>query len=141
MFTVGISEVALPVENLKDSIRFYSEVVKLQLETESEDGAFLWAGAPGQQQRVILLTRAYLGGPNARRPSGGLAEGARWEHVHFALRVPREKLEAAVEHVRGKGVDVVGPVRFDQAIGMKAVSYYFRDPDGHLVEFWSPDPA
>ncbi len=73
MFTVGISEVALPVENLKGSIRFYSEVVNLKLETESEDGDFLWAGAPGQQQRVILLTRAYLGGPNAPRPFGGLA--------------------------------------------------------------------
>jgi catechol 2,3-dioxygenase-like lactoylglutathione lyase family enzyme len=33
------------------------------------------------------------------------------------------------------GVDVFGPVEFEW---MNAESYYFYDPDGNLLEFWSP---
>jgi catechol 2,3-dioxygenase-like lactoylglutathione lyase family enzyme len=33
---------------------------------------------------------------------------------------------------------VYGPTEFEW---MKARSYYFYDPDGNLLEFWSPDPA
>jgi catechol 2,3-dioxygenase-like lactoylglutathione lyase family enzyme len=39
--------------------------------------------------------------------------------------------------VRGEGVEVYGPVYFEW---MKAKSYYFHDPDGNLLEFWSPEP-
>lgn len=34
--------------------------------------------------------------------------------------------------------EVFGPVYFDW---MEALSYYFYDPDGNLLEFWSPDPG
>jgi catechol-2,3-dioxygenase len=62
-------------------------------------------------------------------------EGERWGRVHYAFHVPREKLEEAAEHVRQKGHTVHGPVYFDW---MKALSYYLYDPDGNLLEFWSP---
>ena len=48
--------------------------------------------------------------------------------------MPRNRLETAVEHVEGKGVEVYGPTHFDW---MNATSYYFYDPDGNLLEFWS----
>jgi catechol-2,3-dioxygenase len=32
---------------------------------------------------------------------------------------------------------VYGPKRFDW---MSAEAWYFYDPDGNLLEFWSPDP-
>ncbi len=77
--------------------------------------------------------------------SEGLAEersplpaGRRWGNVHYAFVVPHERLEAAVEHVRGNGVEVYGPTYFDW---MRATSYYFYDPDGNLLEFWSPEPG
>lgn len=62
--------------------------------------------------------------------------------MHFALNVPRDELEAAVAHVRGNGVTVHGPVQF-KPYGRRppARSYYFYDPDGNLVEFWSADEA
>jgi catechol 2,3-dioxygenase-like lactoylglutathione lyase family enzyme len=43
-----------------------------------------------------------------------------------------------VQRVKKAGVDVYGPTEFEW---MKARSYYFYDPDGNLLEFWSPDPA
>jgi len=46
-------------------------------------------------------------------------------------------LLGAAEHVRQQGHTVHGPVYLDW---MKALSYYFYDPDGNLLEFWSPDP-
>jgi catechol-2,3-dioxygenase len=65
-----------------------------------------------------------------------LPEGKRWGQLHFALEVPREKLEESVAHVKDKGVEVYGPTYFEW---MKAKSYYFFDLDGNLLEFWSPD--
>ena len=38
--------------------------------------------------------------------------------------------------VRLNGVDVYGPVGFDEPFN--AQSYYFYDPDGNLLEFFSP---
>lgn len=133
-FTDGLSEVALPVNDLKTSIDFYTEVVGLVLELQSDDGAFLWSGSAGQAQRLILATRQKLARGNA---AGEVGRDVQWHHVHYAFQVPRKKLEGAIEHLRCSGIAVSGPVRFDL---MRATSFFFRDPDGHLVEFWSPDP-
>jgi catechol 2,3-dioxygenase-like lactoylglutathione lyase family enzyme len=44
-------------------------------------------------------------------------------------------IEGAVEHLRGRGVEVeLGPVERHGALG-PATSVYFRDPDGSLMEF------
>lgn len=133
-FTVGLSEVFLPIDDVKTSVAFYTEVVGLVLELESADGAFLWSGSAHQSQRVIMATRQRLAQGNA---AGDVGKNVEWHHVHYALQVSRKKLEEAVGHVRGCGVEVSGPVRFE---AMNAISYFFRDPNGHLVEFWSPDP-
>jgi catechol 2,3-dioxygenase-like lactoylglutathione lyase family enzyme len=55
--------------------------------------------------------------------------------VHVALEVPRGRLDEAVAHV-GTSTEIHGPTRFDW---MQATSYYFYDPDGNLLEFWSRD--
>jgi catechol 2,3-dioxygenase-like lactoylglutathione lyase family enzyme len=62
-------------------------------------------------------------------------EGERFGCVHFAFDVAPDDLEAAVARVRDAGVDVYGAVELDW---MNARSYYFYDPDGNLLEFWSP---
>jgi hypothetical protein len=60
--------------------------------------------------------------------------------------VPRSKLEEAASHVRGKGVEVFGPV--DPGLGHlpegdlrgNALAYYFYDLDRNLLEFYAyPD--
>lgn len=60
----------------------------------------------------------------------------RWGQVHYAFRVQRDRLEEALARVRSRGVEVHGPVWLRW---MEADAYYFYDPDGNLLEFWSPD--
>ena len=86
-----------------------------------------------QSQRVALHKGYLLFEDQSPHPAG-----ERWGHIHYAFRVEREKLPEAVDHVRDSGIEVYGPQRFDW---MSATSYYFYDPDGNLLEWWSPDPA
>ena len=133
-FTQGISEIVLVVQDVRTAARFYQDVVGLALEKDGDDGyAWFWTGTPGRSQRIGLLK-----GPLAFEEHSPLPEGERWGCVHYAFNVPREKLEEAVAQVRRRGVAVYGP---GQIGWMKARVYYFYDPDGNLLEFWSPDPS
>ena len=114
------------------SARFYREVVGLEPDGEADESwAWFWAGEPGEPQRLAVAR-----GPLLFEEHSPLPEGERFGQVHFAVRVPRERLESAVARVRGHGVEVYGPKRFDW---MAAEAWYFYDPDGNLLEFWSPD--
>jgi catechol 2,3-dioxygenase-like lactoylglutathione lyase family enzyme len=75
-------------------------------------------------------------GPLLFEEHSPLPAGERFGRVHFAFDVPRAELDGAVARVRAAGIDVHGPVDFDW---MQARSYYFYDPDGNLLEFWSSD--
>ena len=131
-FATGLAELVLIVADVPAAAQFYREVVGLEPETEANDAwAWFWAGEPGVAQRVALHKGALLFEEHSPYPPG-----ERWGRVHFALLTPRERLDAAVEHVRGQGVEVYGPVDFEW---MRAQAYYFYDLDGHLVEFWSPE--
>jgi len=132
VFNTELAEIALIVEDVKRSARFYREVVGLRPENEPDDDwAWFWAGEPGHAQRVALHN-----GPLLFEEKSPFPEGERWGKVHYAFSIPRGKLEEAADHVRNKGQAVYGPVRFDW---MEAHSSYFYDPDGNLLEFWSPD--
>jgi catechol 2,3-dioxygenase-like lactoylglutathione lyase family enzyme len=134
-FTAGISEVVLVVPDPPSTARFYRDVVALQPdEIVSQAGAWFWfwTGQPGHSQRLLISA-----GPLYLEERSPLPEGQRWGRVHFALEVPRPRLDGAVEHIRGHGVEVHGPTHIRW---MKATAYYFYDPDGNLLELWSPDP-
>ena len=134
MFSKELAEIVLIVEDVERSARFYREVVGLTPENEPEnDWAWFWTGEPGRAQRMALHN-----GPLLFEDKSPLPEGERWGNVHYAFNVPRDRLEEAVEHVRQNATEVFCPVYFDW---MEALSYYFYDPDGNLLEFWSPDPA
>jgi catechol-2,3-dioxygenase len=134
MSSVGLAELVLIVEDVRASARFYEDVVGLTPETEvSEEWAWFWAGKTGVKQRVALHRGSLLFEEHSPLP-----EGERFGRVHFAFEVDRADLEREVERVRSTGLDVHGPVEFDW---MDARAYYFYDPDGNLLEFWSPDPA
>ena len=134
MFSIGLAEIVLIVKDVRAAARFYRDIVGLMPESEADDSwAWFWAGQPGQPRRVALHKGTLLFEDQSPLPIG-----ERWGQVHYAFHVPRERLATAVEHVRSQDVEVYGPVHFDW---MKASSYYFYDPDGNLLEFWSPDPA
>ena len=133
MSSRGFAELVLIVEDVPAAARFYADVVGLTLEHEtSDEWAWFWAGKPGDPQRIALHRGSLLFEEHSPLP-----EGERFGRVHFAFDVARPELEKAVERVKSSGVDVYGPVDFDW---MNARSYYFYDPDGNLLEFWSPDP-
>src|SRR5688572_21273144 len=133
MFSVGLAEIVLIVKDVKASARFYQDVVGLTPESEADDAwAWFWAGSVGKDQWVALHKGSLLFEGQPPPPTG-----ERWGQVHYAFNVPRAQLEEAVQHVGKQGVEVYGPVHFDW---MKAVAYYFYDPDGNLLEFWSPNP-
>ncbi len=132
MVSRGLAEIVLIVKDVPTAARFYAEVVGLVPETPAtETWAWFWAGQPGQAQRLALHH-----GPLLFEEHSPLPPGQRWGPVHYALEVAREALEAAADHVRHQGVTVYGPTYFEW---MHARSYYFYDPDGNLVELWSPD--
>ena len=148
-FTAGLSEVVLVVENVPAAVHFYAEIVGLVPETVSDWGAFFWSGEPGQSPRLGLVSREQtslrerLGEEEGAIVAGG--EGpdplsflpAQLGPTHFAIRVARDRIDDAVEQLTSHSVTVAGPVDLRW---MKAVGYFFLDPDGHLVELWSPDP-
>lgn len=134
MTVTGFTELVLVVEDVERAATFYRQVVGLQVERPADDSwAWFWVGPPGASQRLALHKGPLLFEEHSPKPSGD-----RWGPIHFALGVDRDMLAAAVDRVDGHGHTVYGPVRFDW---MRAVSYYFYDPDGNLVEFWSADPS
>jgi catechol 2,3-dioxygenase-like lactoylglutathione lyase family enzyme len=127
----GLSELVLIVEDVPRAADFYEHVVGLELEHRTGDEwAWFWAGRSGDRQRIALHRGSLLFEEHSPFP-----EGHRFGTVHFAFDVAAEDLDASVERVRAAGVEVYGPEEFDW---MNARSYYFYDPDGNLLEFWSP---
>jgi catechol-2,3-dioxygenase len=131
-FTTGLAEIVLIVDDVPVAAQFYRDVVGLEPESEArETWAWFFAGERGAPQRIALHKGSLLFEEHSPHP-----EGERFGNIHLALEVPHDRLEAAVAHLRAHDVEVYGPERFDW---MNATSYYFYDPDGNLLEFWSPD--
>ena len=132
MSSRGFSEIVLIVEDVAKAADFYEHVVGLELEHRTGDEwAWFFAGADDRKQRLAVHRGSLMFEEHSPYP-----EGERFGQVHFAFDVPRDELEAAVDRVRTAGVEVYGPAQLDW---MNAVSYYFYDPDGNLLEFWSPE--
>jgi catechol 2,3-dioxygenase-like lactoylglutathione lyase family enzyme len=128
----GLIELVLIVEDVPKAARFYRDVVGLEPEHEtSDEWAWFWAGSPKARQRIALHR-----GPLLFEEHSPYPEGERFGRVHFAFDVARPDLAAALERVRSAGVEVYGPIDFDEPFN--AQSYYFYDPDGNLLEFFSP---
>jgi GNAT superfamily N-acetyltransferase/catechol 2,3-dioxygenase-like lactoylglutathione lyase family enzyme len=124
--STGLFEAHLLVADLERSVEFYRDRVGLALALEVPDrgAAFFWIGAPGQS----MLGLWSLGSAPVRLSS------------HIALRSPLEDVLGACDALRANGVT---PLSFfgvetnePSVIGwMPAAAVYFRDPDGHLMEY------
>ncbi len=131
-FSQGISELVLIVSDVSIAARFYRDVLLLVPDGEADETwAWFWTGEPEHSARLALTSGTLLFAENSPHP-----KNKRFGHVHYAMFVQRDQLLHAVDHVRKAGVEVHGPVQLNW---MNAASYYFYDPDGNLLEFWSPD--
>jgi lactoylglutathione lyase len=122
----ALFETHLIVGDLDRSVAFYTDVVGLELGRHDRGvgAAFFWVGAPGAS--MLGLWRA---GPAPISLS-----------LHVAFAASLDDVLAAPQRLRQLGVT---PLSFDavetdqpSVIGwMPAAALFFRDPDGHLLEY------
>ena len=122
----GLFETHLAVSDLGRSVAFYRDVVGLSvaLEAPDRDAAFLWIGEPGEAMLGLwLLGSAPIG-----------------LSMHVAFTASLDDVLGASDRLRA--LDVT-PLSFfatetsePSVIGwMPDAAVYFRDPDGHLLEY------
>ena len=122
----GLFETHLTVADLSRSVPFYRDVVGLQvaLEVPERGAAFHWIGKPGQAMLGLW--------------SIGSAPLGLQLHIAFDMALP-DVLDAP-ERLRDLGIQPLSffgePATEPSVIGwMPAAAVYFRDPDGHLLEY------
>ena len=132
-------ETHLAVADTAVSQSFYTQVVGLEFahRDRTRDIVFLWAG---DQKRSMLG----LWGPST-------TYGGDFHRSHLAFAVSLEELVASGEKLRRHGVicqDFNGKQTDEPSVigWMPSAQLYFRDPDGHSVEFIAlldetPDPS
>lgn len=113
----GICELVLETDDVQTVQSFYRE---LGLGLLLEEGDRVWLAA-GEHCRLGI----WPPGEKEFSDRGG-------RHVHFALSVDRNGIETVIEGLRGRGVEVQGPIEHDGGDR----SAYFFDPAGNRVELW-----
>ena len=114
----GIYEVAIPVKDLERAEAFYLDVLGLESGLRQAERRWHFLRAGGQAGMLVLQEQA-----------------GDWSPLHFAFTTTEAAIEGAAERLRGRGVEVSGPVTHDW---MPARSIYFRDPDGHDLKLCAP---
>lgn len=116
---LGFAELTLQTTDRPELERFYTELLGLETIAREDDRTWLSAGR-----------RARLGLWTPGEKEFGDEGGA---HVHFALSVDDEVLDAIARRLRGAGRSARGPVTHDGGDR----SLYTKDPAGNVVELWS----
>ena len=122
----SLFEAHLPVADVARSVRFYRDVVGLELAyDDAERGvAFLWLGEPG----AAMLGLWTLG----TAPMG--------MRLHVAFAAELDEVLRAPQALSAAGVTPLSFFREEagepSVIGwMPAAAVYFEDPDGHMLEY------
>jgi lactoylglutathione lyase len=119
-------EAHLTVADLDRSIAFYRDHLRLELAhaIPTRQVAFFWVGARGQSMLGLW--------------AAGSAPQKTTTHVAFSATL--EDVLAAPDRLRAAGIDALdfNGATSDEAVvlpWMPAAAVYFRDPDGHLLEY------
>jgi catechol-2,3-dioxygenase len=117
MTLAGICELVLETDDVDGLRGFYLGLGMTPL-LEEDDRVWL---AAGESCRLGI----WPPGEKEHSDRGG-------RHVHFALSVDHERLDALAAGLRERGTEVEGPVEHDGGDR----SAYFFDPAGNRVELW-----
>ena len=123
---LGVSEVALWVQDLDQALQFYRDKLGFALEDYSEgQHAFLRAG----DFLLVLFNLADPGTPLGEKYLSRTG-GPKGHVYHVAFRTAPEELDNFASSLRAKGVAVSDLIVFPK--GRR--SYFFEDPDDHYIE-------
>ena len=124
MIVENLDHLVLTVEDLEQTCRFYSEVLKMEIVEFAGGRKALVFGS----QKINLHEAGSEFKPHALRPQPGSAD------LCFLSSLP---IDSLADHVRSRNVHILeGPVERTGAAG-PIMSVYFRDPDGNLIEIAS----
>ncbi len=122
----GLWETHITVSDLDRSIAFYRDVVGLTFAhaVPERHAAFFWIGTP--RQAMLGLWSVYTS-PLAMK-------------LHYAFQVGIDTVEASVAALKDAGLRPLSgtgmPIDEPEVIPwIPAASVYFRDPDGHSLEY------
>jgi lactoylglutathione lyase len=122
----GLFETHLTVSDLPRSVAFYRDIVGLPvaLELPERGAAVHWIGRPGQ---------AMLG-------LWSIGSAPMNMQLHIAFEMSLADVIAAPDRLAARGVQPLSffgePTDEPSVIGwMPAAAVYFRDPDGHMLEY------
>jgi len=122
----GLWETHLTVGDLDRSVAFYRDIVGLTLAHTIPERhvAFFWIGQP--RQAMLGLWSIHTS-PMAMR-------------LHYAFQVTLDDVKASVAALRRSGLEPLSgtgkPIEEPEVIPwIPSASVYFRDPDGHSLEF------
>src|SRR5207248_444058 len=127
----GLFETHLTVSDLQRSIRFYRDIVGLQqaFEVSERNAAFFWIGDPSYSSRHSMLGLWSVG----TAPLGlNLHVAFEVAAINDLLDAPKRLKDQGIMPLSFFGIESMEP----SVIGwMPAAAIYFRDPDGHLMEY------
>jgi len=117
----GIEHIVLTVKNIEESLKFYNQVLGMEIITSGEGRKALKFGS----QKIILQEPGSESEPKAHKPVPGSAD------ICFISHVPMNRI---IEELKKKHAEIIkGPAEKTGANG-KIISVYLRDPDGNLLE-------
>lgn len=128
----GLFETHLTVSDLRRSIRFYRDIIGLQLALEvlERNAAFFWIGDPSSYSS----RRSMLGLWSIGTAPIGLTLHVAFEvaEINDLLDAPKLLKDQGIIPLSFFGIESMEP----SVIGwMPAAAIYFRDPDGHMMEY------
>lgn len=130
----GVLETALYVDDMERARAFYEGV--LGLEPMFADARL--TAYPVGGRSALLLFRRGAATETAHLPGGTIPPHDGAGPVHCALSVAAGALPDWERRLAAQGVAVEGRTEWRPSGPAASVSIYFRDPDGHLLEFATP---
>ena len=116
-----LDHLVLTVADIDATVDFYQRVLGMQKETFGEGRVALRFG----NQKLNLHQEGKEFEPRAQHPTPGSAD---------LCLITATPLPEAMQHVRDCGIEIIeGPVARTGTAG-PITSFYFRDPDGNLIE-------
>jgi catechol 2,3-dioxygenase-like lactoylglutathione lyase family enzyme len=117
----NIDHIVLTVRDIDVTVRFYESLLGMVAETSGAGRVSLRFG----EQKINLHQQGQEFEPKAKRPTPGSGD---------LCLITETQVDLAMEQVRKEGVEILeGPVTRTGATGA-IHSFYFRDPDGNLIE-------